>query len=64
MQAIWFLQEKELINRQLKPEFIIAWLVASIDVMLDDDLALFKNNAKNQKKYINMLIDTLTNGLA
>jgi AcrR family transcriptional regulator len=63
IESIRFLQEKKLINPELKPELVIVWLVASIDGMLDDDLALFKNNPKNQKKYTDMLIDTLVKGL-
>jgi AcrR family transcriptional regulator len=63
IESIRFLQEKKLINPQLKSELIIVWLVASIDGMLDDDLAFFKNNPKNQKNYINMLIDSLVKGL-
>lgn len=63
IDPIRFLQEKKLIHPQLNPELVIVWLVASIDGMLDDDLALFKNNPKNQKNYINMLIDSLTKGL-
>src|SRR3990167_714801 len=64
IESIRFLQEKKLINPQLKSELVIVWLVASIDGMLDDDLALFKNNPKNQKNYINMLLDSLLKGLA
>jgi AcrR family transcriptional regulator len=64
IEPIQFLQAKNLLNPQLKPELIIVWLVASIDGMLDDDLAIFKNNIKNQKDYTNMLVATLVNGLA
>ncbi len=63
IESIRFLQDKKLINPQLKPELVIVWLVASIDGMLDDDLALFKNNLKNQKNYTNMLVDSLVKGL-
>lgn len=63
MESIRFLQAKKLLNPHLKPELIIVWLVASIDGLLDDALALFKNNPLNQKKYTNMLVDSLVKGL-
>lgn len=63
IDPIRFLQEKKLINSDLKAELIIVWLVASIDGMLDDDLALFKNNPKNQKNYLNMLVESFVRGL-
>lgn len=62
-QPIKFLQKHKLLNPKLKPEFLIIWLLASIDGMLDDDLGFFKNNAKNRKHYIKMLVDTLSCGL-
>ncbi len=60
---IQFLQETKLLNPKLKPELLVVWLIASIDGMLDDDLALFKNNPRSQKQYINMLVDSLAKGL-
>ena len=63
IEIVRFLQEKKLINPQLKPELVIIWLIASIDGMLDDDLALFKNNPNNQKNYTLMLVESLRKGL-
>lgn len=59
-----FLQKKKLLNPKLKPELVVIWLVSSIDGLLNDDLGIFKNSPEIKKQYINMLIDTLSKGLA
>lgn len=61
---ITFLQSKNLINPKLKKELILFWLISSTDAILDDDLGLFKSNPKNQKIYVDMLINSLELGLS
>ena len=63
-KPIQFLQGNNLINPQIKPELIINWLLASIDVMIDDDLLIFKKHTNNKNEYINMIVSCMEKGLA
>ncbi len=64
IEAIKYLQKNHLLNSTLKPELLMLWLVGSIDVMMHDDLDLFKKDLKNKKHYIQMLGDCLVKGLS
>lgn len=61
--AIKYLQKNHLLDPKLKPELVMIWLTASVDGMINDDIALFKNNPKNKKHYVHMLTSSLAKGL-
>ncbi len=63
VEAIKHLQKQHMLNSKLKPELLMLWLVASIDVMMHDDLGLFKKDGNNKQYYIRMLVSSLIKGL-
>lgn len=63
IEAINYLQKQRMLDLKLKPELLMLWLVSSIDVMMHDDLGLFKKDSENKECYIRMLLDCIAKGI-
>ncbi len=64
VKPIKYLQGKKLLSLALNPTLLISWLVASIDVLIDDDIGYFKQHLKEREHYQNMMIETLLRGFS
>lgn len=56
-ESIQSLHKRKLLNPEFPVEMILVWLLASIDGLINDDLALFENNPEKQQYYVKMLVD-------
>ncbi len=57
LKPLQHLQQIKQLKSNQDLTFIILWLVASVDVLIDDDLGYFKKNPEKREKYIKLLQD-------
>lgn len=63
VKPIKYLQSQKQLNATINPALLISWLVASVDVVIDDDMGHFKQHPNHKEAYLKMLRETLQRGL-
>lgn len=58
-----YLKNKKLLPKHLNTTHLIIWLVASIDVLIDDDIGYFKQHPGEENTYQQLLTETLLRGI-
>lgn len=63
LAPIQYLQQLDQINPLLSPELITTWIITSINGLIMDDFGIFKDNPKNYKSYITLILEGLSKAL-